>query len=104
MTRRSIPAPKPALRRAPDGTVHPASPSHSSLAVNLRPVLDTKSRKGKEGKEARREDRRLATEEQVLVTVSLPRSVRKKLRRRAEEYGWNVEEASANVLRVWADS
>jgi hypothetical protein len=53
----------------------------------------------KPGKPSRKRD----AEEQVTLTVTLPRSTRKRLRRRAEEYGWSAEEAAAHVLRVWAD-
>lgn len=105
------PAPRPALRKAPDGSVHPASPRLSSLAVDeeaLRPTVKGKPGKGKPaprgragGKADAKADPR--TEERVELSVSVPRSLRKRLRRKAEEHGWTAEEAAARVLRAWVD-
>jgi hypothetical protein len=100
MSTRPLPEPRPALRRAQDGTIHPAAPSQSSLAVDVGPLVAQQARRG--GKPTKQERKRDA-EEHVTVEVALPRSSRKKLRRRAESYGWSVEEAAAHVLRVWAD-
>jgi hypothetical protein len=94
---RHVPEPRPALRRADDGSVHPAAASQSSLAVDVTPVVHRERRKPGKAKGKRDAD------EQVTLTVTLPRSARKRLRRRAEEYGWSAEEAAAHVLRVWAD-
>jgi len=93
----TTPPPRPALRRADDGTVHPAAPRLSSLAVD---VSDTSAgeRRGK----GKKKDRDKA-EETVDITVTLPKQVRKRLRRKAETYGWTAEEAASHVLRVWAD-
>ena len=103
---RTPPQPRPALVRAEDGSVHPASARLSSLAVDLPPAAAGKPGKGKKtgkegGKEGRKEDGR---EETVELTVTLSRADRKRLRRKAESYGWSAEEAAAHVLRVWVDA
>ncbi len=90
----ATPQPRPALRRAEDGTVHPAAPHLSSLAVDISTA--SSRRKGK------RKDKDKA-DETVVLTVTLPKRTRKLLRRKAETYGWTAEEAAAHVLRVWAD-
>ncbi|MGH8774326.1 MAG: hypothetical protein ACRDWI_03865 [Jiangellaceae bacterium] len=90
----TVPTPRPALRRADDGAVHPAAPHLSSLAVDV-----TVAAKG--GKKAKKKDRE-KPDETVDLTVTLPRRVRKRLRRKAETYGWTAEEAASHVLRVWA--
>jgi hypothetical protein len=94
------PAPRPALQKAADGSVHPASPVLSSLAVSLptdRRALRAATKVGKKSGKAAEPD------EDVELVVVLPKHVRKSLRRRATEYGWTAEEAAAQVLRVWAD-
>lgn len=115
MSNGQIPAPRPALRKAPDGSVHPASVVLSSLAVTVpiepvppgRPTSPapkdkkggkkSKKSKGKRGEEPKGPD-------VVSLEVQLAKPVRKALRRRAAEYGWTAEEAAAQVLRVWADN
>jgi hypothetical protein len=96
MSHAPTPPPRPALRKAPDGSVHPASAVLSSLAVTVPRggVPERKSGKKKSKGEA---------DEVVELVVALPRGVRRSLRRRAAEYGWSAEEAAAQVLRVWAD-
>lgn len=97
MSHAPTPPPRPALRKAPDGTVHPASAVLSSLSVTV-PRGGVADRKG--GKKAKAKGE---SDDSVALVVELPRSVRKSLRRRAAEYGWTAEEAAAQVLRVWAD-
>jgi hypothetical protein len=106
----SHPAPRPALQKAADGSVHPASPRLSSLAVVLappggdaapRPSGDA-SAKGKAAKKGKKRAPEVA-DELTEVVVTLPKSARKQLRKRAAEYGWTAEEAAAHVLRVWAE-
>ncbi|HSK57068.1 MAG TPA: hypothetical protein VK908_17610 [Jiangellales bacterium] len=94
---RTPPAPRPALRKAADGSVHPASPHRTSLAVDAGDVGAAAERKGKKGKSAKGRD------EPVELSVTLTKAERKRLRRKAEAYGWSAEEAAAHVLRVWAD-
>lgn len=98
----TLPQPRPALRKAADGSVHPASTHLSSLSVSLadvEPALagDTGKKKSKK-KKARKSDGDV-----VDVVVPLPRSIRKTLRKRAEAHGWTAEEAAAHVLRAWAE-
>lgn len=93
----TAPQPRPALRRADDGTVHPAAPHLSSLAVDVSATAKDR-RKGK--KKDKDKDK---AEELVVLTVTLPKRIRRQLRRKAETYGWTAEEAAAHVLRVWAD-
>jgi hypothetical protein len=95
MSHAPTPPPRPALRKAPDGTVHPASAVLSSLAVAV-PRGGVPERKSGKKKKAE-------ADEVVELVVALPRGVRRSLRRRAAEYGWSAEEAAAQVLRVWAD-
>jgi hypothetical protein len=97
------PAPRPALRRADDGSVHPASPRLSSLAVDAESLAATVKRAGKgKGKTVSR-GKGGKPDERVELVVAVPRSIRKELRRKAEAHGWTAEEAAAHVLRAWVD-
>jgi hypothetical protein len=100
MSHAPTPQPRPALRKAADGSVHPASAVLSSLAVSV-PAPGTET-----GKKSRKsaKPRKAAPVEMVALAVELPKPVRKALRKRAAEYGWSAEEAAAHVLRVWADT
>ncbi|MGH8825437.1 MAG: hypothetical protein ACRDVN_13315 [Jiangellaceae bacterium] len=93
----TTPPPRPALRRADDGTVHPAAPHLSTLAVDVSGASAREVRR-----RAKKKDKDKA-EETVDITVTLPKRVRKRLRRKAETHGWTAEEAASHVLRVWAD-
>jgi hypothetical protein len=92
----TTPQPRPALRRADDGTVHPAAAHLSSLAVDVS-TAPKQRRKGKKNKDAEK------AEETVELIIMLPKRTRRQLRQKAETYGWTAEEAAAHVLRVWAD-
>lgn len=92
----SMPAPRPALIRAPDGTVQPADTYLSSLAVDEHAVTKAARKAKKKGKDKPGPDADL--------TVVMSRRDRKRLRRKAEQYGWTAEQAAAHVLRVWSDS
>lgn len=91
----TVPQPRPALRRADDGAVHPAAPHLSSLAIEVADIAKAR-RKGKKKEKDK-------PEETVDITVTVPKRVRKLLRRKAETYGWTAEEAASHVLQVWAD-
>ncbi|HMG30790.1 MAG TPA: hypothetical protein VK585_11795 [Jiangellaceae bacterium] len=93
----TTPPPRPALRRADDGAVHPAAPHLSSLAVDVSGAAAGEGRR-----KGTKKDKDKA-EETVDITVTLPKRDRKRLRRKAETYGWTAEEAASHVLRVWAD-
>jgi hypothetical protein len=107
MSHAPTPPPRPALRKAPDGSVHPASAVLSSLAVTLPAAglagVDGSDKPGKKGAKKGGKVKRDEAEETAELVVTLPKSVRKALRRRAAEYGWTAEEAAAHVIRVWAD-
>jgi len=107
MSHAPTPQPRPALRKAPDGSVHPASVLLSSLAVSVpsegSPSDDAGGKKGKKNKKKGKTPP-VEPAEVVALQVELPKSVRKALRKRAADYGWSAEEAAAHVLRVWADN
>jgi len=102
MSHTPAPPPRPALSKAPDGTVHPASAVLSSLAVTVEPPHASGKSAKKAGKKASRA-KKPDVAEIVQLQVDLPKPVRKALRRRAAEYGWTAEEAASHVLTVWAD-
>jgi hypothetical protein len=77
--------------------VTPAAAHLSSLAVDASAVA-------KSAKKARKRAKNKPLEETVDLTVVLSKRDRKRLRRRAENYGWTAEEAASHVLRAWADS
>ena len=89
------PQPRPALRRAEDGTVHLAAAHLSSLAVAVTKAANDRRKAKKKDKDK--------ADETVVLTITLPKKTRRQLRRKAETYGWTAEEAAAHVLRVWAD-
>lgn len=89
-----LPQPRPALVRAPDGTVRPAAAHLSSLAVSEPAVAKSAKKHRKKGHSA----------DDTEVLVHLSKRDRKRLRRKAETYGWTAEEAAAHVLRAWSDS
>ncbi|NED98952.1 hypothetical protein [Phytoactinopolyspora halotolerans] len=92
-----MPAPRPALTRRRDGTVLPAAPHLSSLAVEPAAVA-------KAARKTRKRAKNKPDEETVTLNVVLSKRDRKRLRRRAEAYGWTAEEAAAHVVRAWADT
>lgn len=119
MSNPPTPSPRPALRKAPDGSVHPASPVLSSLAVSLPaagvgtdpapgPAVtseapEKKGKKNGKGSKKRGKPDPERADETVVLEVELAKPVRKALRKRASDYGWTAEQAAAAVLRVWAD-
>jgi hypothetical protein len=94
------PAPRPALRKAADGSVHPASTRLSSVSVTVQPTVAAVAEpvRGKKRKKGKKSDADL-----VELVVSLPRGVRRELRKRAQAHGWTAEEAATHVLRAWAE-
>ncbi len=106
MSHAPTPQPRPALRKAPDGSVHPASVLLSSLAVSVPSPGSPDSTGGKKGKKGKKKSKPAPVEptEVVALQVQLAKPVRKALRKRAAEYGWSAEEAAAHVLRVWAEN
>jgi hypothetical protein len=92
MTR--IPEPRPALQRSDDGDVQVVTARPSSLAVDPEAVARAARKKGKKRVKA----------DDVDLTVPMPKSERKRLRRKAARHGWTAEEAASYVLRVWSES
>ncbi|SDU45190.1 hypothetical protein [Jiangella alkaliphila] len=90
----SLPAPRPALVRGSDGTVRSAAPHLSSLAVDEAAVAKAVKKQKKKAH---------AVDDDADLVVPLSKRDRKRLRRRADGYGWTAEEAAAHVLRAWAD-
>lgn len=107
MSHPPTPEPRPALRKAPDGSVHPASAILSSLAVEIPDSADAASSPTEAAKKKKSGKAKKAGKpepgENVELTVELPKPVRKALRKRAADYGWSAEEAAAHVLSIWAD-
>lgn len=91
------PEPRPALRREPDGSVHPQARHLSSLAVDTESIVKARKKAKKKGKDKPADD-------DVTLTVTMPKRERKRLRKKAQSYGWTPEEAATHVLRVWSDS
>jgi hypothetical protein len=93
------PEPRPALIRTPKGTVTSLTARSSSLAVDVDAVV-------KAGKKARKKGLKAADDPgaSVDLTLALTKSDVKRLRRKAQVYGWTPEQAAVYVLRVWADS
>jgi hypothetical protein len=90
----SMPAPRPALVRQSDGTVRATAPHLSSLAVDEAAVAKSAKKHKKKGH---------AGDDATDLVVALSKRDRKRLRRKADTYGWTAEEAAAHVLRAWAD-
>jgi hypothetical protein len=95
------PAPRPALRRAADATVHPAAAHLEGTVLDLSqidplpaPPASGKAKKGGKGREAG---------ETAEIVVVVPKSLRKRVKAKAGEHGMSAEEATAHLLRVWVD-
>lgn len=91
------PEPRPALVRS-KGTVTSLTARSSSLAVDVDAVV-------KAGRKARKKGLKAAEEPPgPELVLALTKADRKRLRRKAQAYGWTPEQAATYVLRVWADS
>ncbi|HEU0041900.1 MAG TPA: hypothetical protein VFQ15_06090 [Jiangellaceae bacterium] len=93
----STPTPRPALLRGTDGVVRPAAAHLSSLAIDADALAKERKKSQKKGKDK-------PADETVELVVTLHKRDRKRLRRKAEGYGWTPQEAAAHVLRAWSDS
>jgi hypothetical protein len=108
------PQPRPALRKAPDRSIHPAAPRLTPIIASLPPQPDPvetaprKNRKGKpskgSGKSARSKSSAPGTvdEKTVELVVAIPKSLRKRVRAKAAEHGITAEQAAYQLLRSWA--
>lgn len=90
----SMPAPRPALVRQPDGSVRATATHPSSLSVDETAVAKAVKKHKKKAH---------AGDDDADLVVPLTKRDRKRLRRKADTYGWTAEEAAAHVLRAWAD-
>lgn len=111
------PEPRPALRRAQDGAVHPAAPRatpekhlhpapHAPAAVpaaepgpfkpgDLRARKAAKSAKSGKGKK---------TEDTVPLEVRVPKKLRKALRKRANAENVSIDDVVTDALGEWLKS
>ena len=114
------PEPRPALRRADDGGVHPAAPRatpekhlhpapHAPSAATPAPAPDAgpfkpgdlrarkaaKSPKSAKGKKA---------EDTVPLEVRIPKKLRKALRKRANADDLPLDDVVSDALSAWLDS
>jgi len=103
--------PRPALRKAPDGSMHPAAPRAAEdkhlqaapppsdgTATGQYRHGDLRARKAADP--TRKEPKK---SELVTVEVHLPKKLRKAARKKAEAEGWTFDQAVRYVLRAWVD-
>ena len=115
------PEPRPALKRAPDGALHPAAPKaappkHLHPAPNPpaaapEPVAeqpevhykpgDLRARKAAKAGKPYKPGKK---EELVDLEVMVPKKLRKAVRRRAEDEGLTVDDAVTRALSSWVES
>ena len=92
------PSPRPALVSTKTG-VRPAADRLTPLTVSpgLAPARGKLPENGKRGKDGK-------DDKPVDLVVTLPRSMRKRLTKKAEALGYTPEEATYRLLRSWLDS
>lgn len=102
----SRPEPRPALKRADDGAVHPAAPRvtperHIHPAPHA-PVAVAKEDKGRSAKTAQRTDQPPPAAaydgKRVTLSVEVPKPLRKQLRKVAERDGRRVDDVVVDAL------
>ena len=110
------PEPRPALQKAPDGSMHPAAPRAAATKhlhpaphapATPPPVTDpSEFRPGdlRARKVAKAAPDKVKKSELVTVEVALPKKLRKAARKKAEAEGWTLDQAVTYVLRAWVDS
>ncbi len=117
------PAPRPALRKAPDADIHPAIPQTDQATIDLRaatqatpaikhevsvtstvpepkkaePKKDSTKKALVHPKAHKRKAKRIA------LRVKVPRSVRSQLRATAKARGTSVDDVVSTVLEGWLD-
>lgn len=95
------PPPRPALRRAPDSSVHPAAaPGVTAFGADLELPGRAGAKGAKKGKRAP-EPVKADPDALVDLVVPLPRGLRKRLRVKADEHGYTAEEAAYHLIRTW---
>ena len=85
------PTPRPALRKAADANVHPSMP-----AVAEQSHEDLSTRAGSSASDTMRPP---AKDKLVELSVEIPKSLRKELRKRAEEQGMTLDALVTLYLR-----
>lgn len=97
----SRPEPRPALKRAEDGTVHPAAP-RASAEQHLHPVphAPAAATSPDESSDQRAQGPRHAgfTGKAVELTAKVPKDLRKAVRRRAQRDNRSVDQVVVDAL------
>jgi hypothetical protein len=119
------PEPRPALKKAPDGAVHPAAAPRTSAPKHLHaaPAAPsaasgkhtdaadglTKTGKGHDYKPGDLRARKATakgkghSEPTVTLKLEVPKSLRKDARKKAERGGHELDEVIVALLRAWVD-
>jgi hypothetical protein len=113
------PEPRPALQKAPDGAVHPATAPRTSAPKHLHtaPAAPSAASGPKEGltKSGKRSDFKPGDlrarkakanddrEPTVTVKIEVPKSLRKDARKKAERGGYELDGVIVSLLRAWVD-
>jgi hypothetical protein len=90
------PPQRPALSRGADGAVMPAAPRVPERPAPPRETLHLPPSKGKKRKSGK-------DEAVVEFVVTVPKAVRKQLRKKAAAEGCTPEEAIARLVIVWLE-
>lgn len=93
MSEKRQPQPRPALRKAGDAYVHPATPGAKPRKPDLR------TQPGRSTSDVLRPRKQ---DPAVTLKVILPKSVRRELRRQAKSAGLEAEQLAAYVLTDFA--
>ncbi|MCB0917366.1 MAG: hypothetical protein KDC39_02220 [Actinobacteria bacterium] len=104
MTKTETPKSRPALRRAPDADLHPALVVPQ--AVGTYTGSDEKPRKSKHGKGLKKADasadkKNRKKQKTATLSVEVPKSLRKELRKRADRMGTSQDEIVVSALAAW---
>jgi hypothetical protein len=113
------PEPRPALKKAPDGAVHPAAAPRTSAPKHLHAAPTapsaasapedglTKSSQRPDFKpgdlRARKAKAKGHSEPTVTLKIEVPKSVRKDAKKKAERGGYELDGVIVSLLRAWVD-
>jgi hypothetical protein len=112
MTEKTPPS-RPALRRSVDATVHPALAGRSAPVPTRGDTADTAAPAPRSRPQQSAKNRRPTTSDvlrptkkdpPVKVTAVMPKSVRKRLRKAAEQRGLSVEDFAAQLIAEGLDA
>lgn len=119
------PEPRPALQKAPDGGVHPASAPRTSAPKHLHPAaqapavapgqgstsgrdaLDVSGKRSEfkpgdlRARKASKDKKHAAP--MVTLKVEVPKDLRKDARKKASRGGFQLDAVVASLLRAWVD-